>query len=222
MVGVAVQRPQWHRDADRFLKPHRQQPAPVAVHGMGPRTDEAEASLRSQTNSIHPPVALQLPAHAATDRPVRAQTDLRSRSRTRRLLDVASLTSRSRTQRRSRPRPPHRNPVRSGRSPPGSLNRRSAASTALMERRLPEPTQGPARHHARYVLAGEAGEPHALIDLRPHVRPNPQAKSTLKITLDTSRKSRNRPCGQIPTEHDGARNAANLPDTAVPDTPLAK
>jgi menaquinone-dependent protoporphyrinogen oxidase len=45
VLGAPLYSGRWHRDAHRFLKRHREELArmPVAVFGMGPRTDEAES-----------------------------------------------------------------------------------------------------------------------------------------------------------------------------------
>lgn len=45
VVGGALYSGRWHRDAHRFLKRHRRELAgmPVAVFGMGPRSDEERA-----------------------------------------------------------------------------------------------------------------------------------------------------------------------------------
>jgi menaquinone-dependent protoporphyrinogen oxidase len=48
VVGAPLYNGRWHRDAHRFLKRNRHQLPPVAVFGMGPRTDEAHAWLRSR------------------------------------------------------------------------------------------------------------------------------------------------------------------------------
>jgi menaquinone-dependent protoporphyrinogen oxidase len=51
VVGGAIYSGRWHTNAHRFLKRHRRELAsvPVAVFGMGPRNDEAEAWTRSRT-----------------------------------------------------------------------------------------------------------------------------------------------------------------------------
>ena len=50
VLGGAIYGGRWHRDAHRFLKRHRGELATmrVAVFGMGPRADEAEAWTRSR------------------------------------------------------------------------------------------------------------------------------------------------------------------------------
>jgi menaquinone-dependent protoporphyrinogen oxidase len=50
VLGAPLYSGRWHRDAHRFLKRHRRHLPPVAVFGMGPRSDDAEAwsSSRSQ------------------------------------------------------------------------------------------------------------------------------------------------------------------------------
>ena len=51
LLGGALYSGRWHRDAHRFLKQHRRELAagvPVAVFGMGPRTDDEEAWSRSR------------------------------------------------------------------------------------------------------------------------------------------------------------------------------
>ena len=49
VVGGAIYRGRWHRDAHRFLKRHREEllHVPVAVFGMGPREDTDEAWRRA-------------------------------------------------------------------------------------------------------------------------------------------------------------------------------
>lgn len=51
IVGGAIYSGRWHTSAHRFLKRHRSELArvPVAVFGMGPRSDEAEAWTRSRS-----------------------------------------------------------------------------------------------------------------------------------------------------------------------------
>ena len=51
VVGGAIYNGRWHTSAHRFLKRHRRELAriPVAVFGMGPRRDEAEAWTRSRS-----------------------------------------------------------------------------------------------------------------------------------------------------------------------------
>jgi len=51
VVGAPIYNGRWHRDAHRFLRRHRAELArlPVAVFGMGPRRDDAEAWRRSRT-----------------------------------------------------------------------------------------------------------------------------------------------------------------------------
>ncbi|MGW4528792.1 flavodoxin domain-containing protein [Amycolatopsis sp. NPDC004378] len=51
VLGDALYSGRWHRDAHRFLKQHRRELAtgvPVAVFGMGPRTDDEDAWSRSR------------------------------------------------------------------------------------------------------------------------------------------------------------------------------
>jgi menaquinone-dependent protoporphyrinogen oxidase len=50
VLGAPLYSGRWHRDAHRFLKRHRRElaAANVAVFGMGPRTDTAEAWGRSR------------------------------------------------------------------------------------------------------------------------------------------------------------------------------
>ncbi len=50
IVGGAIYSGHWHTGAHRFLKRHRRDFAgvPVAVFGMGPRTDETESWIRSR------------------------------------------------------------------------------------------------------------------------------------------------------------------------------
>lgn len=50
VVGAPLYSGRWHRDAHRFLKRHRYELAtvPVAVFGMGPRNDTAQAWQRSR------------------------------------------------------------------------------------------------------------------------------------------------------------------------------
>jgi menaquinone-dependent protoporphyrinogen oxidase len=50
VVGGAIYSGRWHRDAHRFLKRHREELAamPVAVFGMGPRVEDAEAWRHSR------------------------------------------------------------------------------------------------------------------------------------------------------------------------------
>lgn len=50
VLGAALYSGRWHRDAHRFLKRHRRELAgvPVAVFGMGPRSDTEDAWQRSR------------------------------------------------------------------------------------------------------------------------------------------------------------------------------
>lgn len=50
ILGAALYHGRWHHDAHWFLRHHRAELAhvPVAVFGMGPRTDKARAWLRSR------------------------------------------------------------------------------------------------------------------------------------------------------------------------------
>jgi menaquinone-dependent protoporphyrinogen oxidase len=50
VLGAPIYSGRWHRDAHRFLRRHRQDLAgvPVAVFGMGPRSDDKQAWQRSQ------------------------------------------------------------------------------------------------------------------------------------------------------------------------------
>jgi menaquinone-dependent protoporphyrinogen oxidase len=50
VVGAPLYSGRWHRDAHRFLKRHRRELAgvPVAVFGMGPRSDTPDAWRRSR------------------------------------------------------------------------------------------------------------------------------------------------------------------------------
>ena len=50
VVGGALYSGRWHHDAHRFLKRHRREldKMPVAVFGMGPRTEDEEAWRRSR------------------------------------------------------------------------------------------------------------------------------------------------------------------------------
>jgi menaquinone-dependent protoporphyrinogen oxidase len=48
VLGAPLYNGRWHRVAHRFLERHRHRLPPIAVFGMGPRTDEAEAWLRSR------------------------------------------------------------------------------------------------------------------------------------------------------------------------------
>jgi menaquinone-dependent protoporphyrinogen oxidase len=50
VLGAPLYSGRWHTDAHRFLKRHRAELAhvPVAVFGMGPRTDDEQAWLRSR------------------------------------------------------------------------------------------------------------------------------------------------------------------------------
>jgi menaquinone-dependent protoporphyrinogen oxidase len=50
VLGGAIYRGRWHRDAHRFLKRHRKEllAVPVAVFGMGPRTEEGWERSRAQ------------------------------------------------------------------------------------------------------------------------------------------------------------------------------
>jgi menaquinone-dependent protoporphyrinogen oxidase len=50
VLGAPLYSGRWHRDAHRFLKRHRAELArvPVAVFGMGPRTDDEQACRRSR------------------------------------------------------------------------------------------------------------------------------------------------------------------------------
>jgi menaquinone-dependent protoporphyrinogen oxidase len=50
VLGGALYSGRWHRHAHRFLKRHRAELSgtPVAVFGMGPRTDEAESWQRAR------------------------------------------------------------------------------------------------------------------------------------------------------------------------------
>ena len=55
IVGGAIYSGRWHADAHRFLKRHRGEltRVPVAVFGLGPRRDEAEAWARSRSQLDH-------------------------------------------------------------------------------------------------------------------------------------------------------------------------
>ncbi|NKQ58242.1 hypothetical protein HFP15_35860 [Amycolatopsis sp. K13G38] len=50
ILGGALYSGRWHRDAHRFLRRHRREleNVPVAVFGMGPRTDDEDAWRRSR------------------------------------------------------------------------------------------------------------------------------------------------------------------------------
>lgn len=51
VLGGALYSGRWHRDAHRFLKRHRKEltaGVPIAVFGMGPRTDDEEAWRHSR------------------------------------------------------------------------------------------------------------------------------------------------------------------------------
>lgn len=50
VLGGAIYSGRWHRDAQRFLKRHRQDLAgvPIAVFGMGPREDRPESWQRAR------------------------------------------------------------------------------------------------------------------------------------------------------------------------------
>lgn len=51
VLGAPLYSGRWHRDAHRFLKRHRAEltRVPIAVFGMGPRTDDPQAWQRSRT-----------------------------------------------------------------------------------------------------------------------------------------------------------------------------
>jgi len=80
VVGGAIYRGRWHHDAHRFLTRHRKELAtvPVAVFGMGPRADTAEAWTRARAQldralARHgwlPPVAVTV--FGGVDPPTRA------------------------------------------------------------------------------------------------------------------------------------------------------